>query len=81
MTKLTLHHFHKMEIEKQQQNIINGGGIDYCVCTGTLCSCYCGGENSGKQSDLADNMSDRNSNGANKSAENTLEQKTGGGPA
>lgn len=81
MTRLTLHHFHKMEIEKQQQNIINGGGMDYCVCTGTLCSCYCGGGNSSRESELADNMSVNSSDSANKSAENTNDRKSGGGPA
>lgn len=43
MKKFTLHHFHRMEIEKQQQNIINGGDSnkDYCICTGPGCGCAC----------------------------------------
>ena len=78
MNKLNLHHFHKMEIEKQQQNLISGGGIDTCVCTGTLCDCFCGDPISSRQLDLADRMSLNSSDGANKSAENTIEKKKGG---
>lgn len=51
MKKLNLHHFHIMEIDKQQQSMLNGGGIDYCICAGPGCGCMCDAARSESLSD------------------------------
>lgn len=81
MKKLNLHHFHHEEIEKQEQNLLTGGGVEACICVGVLCDCFCGESDPSRALTLGESRSLNSSDMANRSDGQSADRKTSGGGA